>query len=274
MSGAFEVGGPGMYHILGFCAVILAIMFIWTVGNYDAKLGWYFAEIHAAVILFFMIGLFMLAKRFVRKPNEHENESGQAGSNGEEAAKGNFGKELFLISKREGDTISYLIANEEKEAVFDVVVKLFKGRVDSIELFAQKSVAGADILITREQNAKEYTVREGKQVLGTIKARKEGLFFAGADDTVCYSTCFAAEHISEEEAAVEGIMTLVTLTPHSERAQANILLIKDTGGEVLGKYYYPLRNLEMVKDIYSAIEMLIVLALAIMADAKLQLAKK
>jgi len=263
-----------VYHILGFIAVILCIVFIWTVGNYDTKLGLYFSEISAAVIFFFMTGLIMLAKRLIRKAKERENETAQAGSDDEEEVKDNFGKELYLISKREGDTIGYRVENEEKEAVFDAVGKLIQGRVDSIELCAQESDAGADILVTREQNAKEYSVREGERVLGTIKVRKEGLVFAGADDTVCYLASFADEHISEEDEAVEGIMTLVTLGMISRGAKANKLLIKGPGDKVLGKYFFPLRNLDLTDDRNNLVDRRIAVVLAVMADAKLQLTER
>lgn len=260
-----------MYHILGFIAVILGIVFIWVVGSYDYKLGVYFAQVYAVVFLCFMTGLIMLAKRFHRKQNERESEKEEAGRY--EEKKADFGRELFLFSNSEGDTISYRVENEEREVVFEAVGKLAKGRVDSLKLFAPKSDAGADIFIIREQGAKEYKVREGEQVIGSITMRKAGLSFAGADDRVDYAASFADENISEEEEAVAGIMTLVTLQTFSQ-AKANILLIRGSDDKVLGKYFFPLRNLDLVDDGGNLASRRIAVVLAIMADVKLQLQKQ
>lgn len=258
-----------MYHILGFIAVILGFVFIWTVGTYDYKLGIYFGEIYTVVILFFMTGLIVIAKRLRQKANERKGKTAKARSE-DKGAKDNFGKELYLISKREGDTISYRVENEERVAVFDAIAKLTKGRVDSIKLCAQEPDAGADILVTRVQGAKEYTVWEGERILGAISVRKDGLYFVGAADKVCYSASFAVPSIPEEEEAVEGIMTLVTFRTFSY-AKKDIVSIKGPDDEVVGKYFFALRNLSLTEDRNNFADRRVAVVLAIMADVKLQL---
>lgn len=253
-----------MYHMLGIVAVVLGIVFIWAVGSHDYKLGAYFAEIYAAVILFFMFGLIMLSKKYLQKTG---------GRKDGEAQPGELCKELYLISERHDDEISYRVENAEKAAEYEAVGKIINGRVYSLKLCAHGSEAMADILVAREHGAKQYVVCEGEQVLGTIKVRKEGSFFTGVDDTVRYSTGFAAGDISEEDEAVEGIMTLVTLGMISRGAKANTLVIKGSGGEVLGKYFFPLRNLELITNGNGGIDRRIAVVLAIMTDVRLQLAE-
>lgn len=262
-----------MYYILGFVAFVLGVVFIWTVGNNDYGSGYYFFEIRVAVVFVIMAGLFALAKKLSWKANRREK-SVQAGFIDKDEGLGvNDGKDLYLISKRDGEEFHYRVEDGEKEAFYYAVGELNQGRVDSIELSGRDEDAGAAVLVARSQSAKDYTVREGEQVLGTIKVRKGELRFAGADGTSIYSTSFADEYVPEDEAAVEGILRLIALRPVSHGPKANTVLIKDAGDEVVGKYFFPLRNLELTGGGNSAGDRRIEMILTIMTDIRLQVAE-
>ncbi|HWP69080.1 MAG TPA: hypothetical protein VN437_07220, partial [Rectinemataceae bacterium] len=182
------------------------------------------------------------------------------------------GNDLYLISHRGDDTISYRIENE-KETILELVGNITLGRLDSIELFHGAPVPGEAFQVIRKNGVKEYTVREGETVVGTIKERKEGLDYRDADGRLIYTADFSTGSVCEEEESVADIVAVVTLTPRLGRAKKDILLIKGPEGEIAGKYYYALRNLELALDGSRAADRHIAAVLAIMADTKLQLAK-
>ncbi len=270
----FERRQVFVYHLLGFVAFVLGAVFILTVGSNDYGLGYYFFELRVAVIFFFMAGLFALAKWFGRKLKEREKGSAQLGANDEEKeVKDNSRKDLYLISEWEGEEIRYKVENGDKEAVYHAVGRLSQGKVESIEFRGLEAGSGATVLVIRSQSIKGYTVLEGEQVLGTIKVRKGDVRFLGADDTVRYSMSFAEEDIPEDEQAAMGILALGALYPIDHGPKANIVLIKDCSDAVMGKYYFPLRNLELTGDRNNSTDRRIAVILVVMADIRLQVAK-
>ena len=256
-------------------SIILAYLSASIVGTYSHNAGEFLdrQRIHPILTLFFMGVFAVIYKAFswlLGKKKEEvvaEIEKSQEKNGGSL----NSDNDLYLIkNSHTDDLIEYQIENKGKVPFWQGKCILTHGSVQSIELFSSSNINEVVLKVSIQANdSSELLVKNGEVAIGSLKLTNSGLVFCNSDNKPVYSAILEGIPVEKYEKVADFILRLDSLDVSAYPQKKAFFRINDQNDEMLGKYYYSLKNMDLTLDENSKFDRRIAAVFLMLLDAKI-----